>query len=359
MNNFSKFLEELQRGLKGLTAGIDTSYTTRALAEAISQIPKMTASLDTSYMAKALAEAVRPALEITVSMDFSHSARALLGAMRPLIVDNQQFHAAMLSNMAHMTSSMAGILSSPDYRKCVMNSIEGMQDMFADLVKSFDLSSYGDVLSQISARLNEIGVDGDFDINEEQQAELKADLAVIADDDKKVSRYEKFNKMIRKWHDKNFAVFFLLFYVLPLFFSFYSFTNTLQNNSQQTATPEFLYTHAELDKYYTLFSALYDMAKQREIITPQATIRALPNPKAEAVIQVEQQEWVTVIDSQNHWVKVVYLNPEDGLIYEGWLSKRSSLEVELEEQEEPEDAEDIEDAENEEVDDDEQEKIDQ
>ena len=197
MSNFGSQYEELQR----------------RLAEAMRPMAEMMASMDFSRSARAMLGAMRPALEMTASMDFSHSARALLSAMRPLIVDNQHFHAAMLSGTTQMTSSMAGVLSSPAYKQGVINSVESMQAMLADLVKSFDLSSYSDVLSQISARLNEVGVDGDFEIDEEQQAELKADLAVIADEDKKVSRYKKFNKMIRKWHDRNFAVFVLLFLI--------------------------------------------------------------------------------------------------------------------------------------------------
>lgn len=232
----------------------------------------------------------------------SHISAALTDTISPL-VDNHQLHTTMLSNMTFLSSSLAEMLNSLSFKQNALYSIKYFQTGLTEFAKSFDFSAYESVLLQITKQLEENGIDGDYDVDEEQQAEFMADLAIVADDHNEHNWYERVNFTVRKWFEKNYALALLLFSIIPALISFYS---------------------------------ILQVKPQR------ATVRELPSVKAEVVISIEQHQIVSVVDSQRNWVKVIYLNPDDLGIYEGWLSKRSCTERELEEPEEQDELEESE-----------------
>jgi len=331
MSNLSEQLAEIQkkllvsmRPILEMSAGMDFSHSAKALLESMRPALAMTANMDLSHTTKALLETMRPALAMTVGLNASHTTRTLIEAMRPFV--NKQLLTAQTNSMNAIASAMVRAIPPSLFTESTRFSVLAIQRAFADTLKDFDTSYIRDSLSRLSFVLNDFrGILGDelTDVDEEQQVEFEADVKSIVDGSSTQNWQQRFSGNVRKWGAKNpVLAFILMFFVFQM-----------------------------------MIMIMYDTAKYLLIKPQQATVRELPSITAEVVVKIEQYEMVTVVDSQNHWVKVVYLNPEDGDVYEGWLSKRSCMEIEFEEQEESEDAVDIEDTENEEVADDEQEEI--
>ena len=258
------------------------------------------ASIDFSYMIKDLLEAIRPMAKMAASIDLSYATKDWSSAMRPLLESNQRLFASMFTDMTDITLSVASIVNSSAYKQNITKNISAA---LSDFAKKIDFSIYEDIISQVAAQLEGNGYDGNYDIDDEQRSEFEDDLTYITDDNNRLNWYENLNAVIRKWFDKNFLLALLLVNVfLPLL----------------------------LNHCYTL-----------QVKPQQAVMRELPNIKAEVIIRIEQHQIISVIDSQNHWINVVYFNPGDGQFYEGWLSKRSCMEMGIDEQGELEKNEDF------------------
>ena len=303
-------VELFQRDLAGITAGIDLSHTSRALAEAMRPLAGIAASYDFSHTTRALTEAMRPLAGIAANYDFSYATKALSNAMLPLL-SNQQLYTAQIDSLKSITSSVISAIDVPLLSESTWASIASMQRLYADLFKGLDMSYIGESLSQMSLLLKDVYNAWDYeylDEDEELRIDFEADVKDLVGDGEKQNWQQRFAGKLQKWRTKNPVLAFILFTVI----------------------------------FNIMITILYDTAKYYLVESPQTAIRQLPNPKSEVVLHIEQKEMVTVIGAQNHWVNVVYLNPDDGFIYEGWLSKRSCVEIEQEEQDNLEETEEVE-----------------
>jgi len=243
---------------------------------------------------------------IMLSADYSYVSKnlskALLDAMRP-VLSNPQIVKVQMDGIQRLATTMANAIDIQAVNESMTINILNIQKTFANVLKDYDFSHFSISMSQMSSLLKEI-----YDIqrleftdaDEEHQIEFETDVKEIADENNQQNWQQKFVGTLHKWRAKNPILAFILTFVI----------------------------------FQMILMMIYDTAKYMLIKPSQATIREHPSANAEVVIRIERHEIVTVIESQPYWVKVIYLNAEEGEIHEGWLPKRVCEEIEDEDNDE-------------------------
>lgn len=300
-NGLFERMENIQRQLKLLTGNLEFSYATNSLASSMRILTDTIPKHDLTYTSMALAEAMRPMAGLVASFDYSYTTKALSNAMLPLIA-NQQLYDVQLKAMRNVTASIVGALDIPLINEMSRATILGVQDLWTNMFKGLDMSYIIKSLSTMSFMLKDVYNIWDLeytDEDEEQRIDFEEDVNDIVAHRKTPNWQQKFYAKVQKWKIKNpVLAFILLNIILPL-----------------------------------VIMILFEVSKHMFITSQQSAIRQEPSIKSEIVVQVVHQEIVMVIGSQPHWLNVVYLSQADGTVYEGWLSKRSCAEIEVEEPE--------------------------
>jgi hypothetical protein len=282
---------ELQRKAEAITANIDYTSTVRAISESVGRVANAASALNASHAATAISEVARS----IASFDTNYITRALSQAMHPLLA-NREFMTSQLDGMKSITGSVSRALDSSPIIEHTWVSIQRTYDLYTNIYRDLDLSHMSERLSHMSLLFKDVYnawgyeyTDGDETLRIDFENDIKESVEDCKNQNWQQMLYGKF----QKWKAKNpviAAIF--LFFILQFIVMF-----------------------------------MYDTAQSRIVMSHQTAIKQLPSINAEIVVNVNQQNVFFVIDSQRYWVNVVFINPETGEIYEGWVSKRSCVEL--------------------------------